>query len=54
MAHTQDITALALVLSAAVLAGIFMNRLRLPAAAGFILAGVAPWWVKYKPCEVLR
>ncbi|MDE2351670.1 MAG: cation:proton antiporter [Alphaproteobacteria bacterium] len=40
MPHTQDITALAVVLSAAVLAGIFMNRLRLPAAAGFILAGV--------------
>ncbi len=40
MPHTQDITALAVVLSAAVLAGIFMNRLRLPSAAGFILAGV--------------
>lgn len=40
MQHTQDITALAIVLSAAVLCGLFMNRLRLPAAAGFILAGV--------------
>ena len=40
MPETQDITALAAVLSAAVLCGLFMNRLRLPAAAGFILAGV--------------
>lgn len=40
MPHTQDITALAAVLGAAVLCGLFMNRLRLPAAAGFILAGV--------------
>lgn len=40
MHPTQDITALAAVLSAAVIAGLVMNRLRLPAAAGFILAGV--------------
>ena len=40
MPHTQDITALAAVLGAAVLCGLFMNRLRLPAVAGFILAGV--------------
>lgn len=40
MHGTQDITALAAVLSAAVAAGLVMNRLRLPAAAGFILAGV--------------
>jgi monovalent cation:H+ antiporter-2, CPA2 family len=40
MPHTQDLTALALVLSAAVLCGLTMSRLRLPAAAGFILAGV--------------
>ena len=38
--HTQDLTALALVLAAAVIAGLVMNRLRLPAVAGFILVGV--------------
>ncbi len=37
--HTQDLTALALVLAAAVIAGLVMNRLRLPALAGFILVG---------------
>jgi len=40
MALPQNLTALAVVLSAAVLCGLAMNRLRLPAAAGFILAGV--------------
>lgn len=40
MPHTQDITALAAVLGIAVLCGLIMNRLRLPAVAGFILAGV--------------
>jgi CPA2 family monovalent cation:H+ antiporter-2 len=36
----DDLTALAVVLAAAVVAGLVMNRLRLPAVAGFILAGV--------------
>jgi monovalent cation:H+ antiporter-2, CPA2 family len=40
MTLPQNLTALAVVLSAAVLCGLAMNRLRLPAAAGFILAGV--------------
>jgi CPA2 family monovalent cation:H+ antiporter-2 len=35
----QDLTALALMLLAAVLAGLLMNRLRLPAVVGFILVG---------------
>ena len=39
--HTQNLTALALVLAAAVALGFVMGRLRLPAAAGFILVGVA-------------
>ena len=39
--HTQNLTALALVLAAAVALGFAMSRLRLPAAAGFILVGVA-------------
>lgn len=39
MGHAQDLTALAFVLGAAVIAGLVMNRLRLPAIAGFILAG---------------
>jgi CPA2 family monovalent cation:H+ antiporter-2 len=37
----QSISALALVLAAAVALGLVMNRLRMPAAAGFILVGVA-------------
>jgi CPA2 family monovalent cation:H+ antiporter-2 len=37
----QNLAALALVLAAAVACGLFMSRLRLPAAAGFILVGVA-------------
>ncbi|HJW42159.1 MAG TPA: cation:proton antiporter [Rhizomicrobium sp.] len=36
----DNLTALALVLAAAVVAGLAMNRARLPAAAGFILTGV--------------
>ncbi|MEI9992379.1 MAG: cation:proton antiporter [Rhizomicrobium sp.] len=36
----DDLTALALVLAAAVVAGLAMNRARLPAAAGFILVGL--------------
>ncbi len=36
----DDLTALALVLAAAVVAGLAMNRARLPAAAGFALAGL--------------
>lgn len=40
MAHTQDLTALALVLAAAVACGLLMNRVRMPAAAGFILVGM--------------
>src|SRR5579871_2192204 len=39
--HTQNLTALALLLAAAVALGFVMSRLRLPAAAGFILIGVA-------------
>ena len=38
--HTQNLTALALVLALAVGLGLVMNRLRMPAAAGFILVGV--------------
>src|SRR4051812_44040498 len=38
--QTQNLTALALVLAAAVALGLLMNRMRLPAAAGFILVGV--------------
>src|ERR1700735_5257053 len=37
--HTQSLTALALLLAAAVACGLVMTRLRLPAAAGFILVG---------------
>jgi CPA2 family monovalent cation:H+ antiporter-2 len=40
MPHTQNLTALALVLAAAVLCGLGMNRLRLPSATGFILVGI--------------
>ncbi|MEJ0026186.1 MAG: cation:proton antiporter [Rhizomicrobium sp.] len=36
----DDLTALALVLAAAVVAGLAMNRVRLPAASGFILVGL--------------
>src|ERR1700722_4128907 len=39
--HTETLTALALLLAAAVAMGLVMSRLRLPAAAGFILIGVA-------------
>src|SRR5579863_3347344 len=39
--HTQSLTALALVLAAAVALGLAMSRVRMPAAAGFILGGVA-------------
>jgi CPA2 family monovalent cation:H+ antiporter-2 len=39
--HTQNLTALALVLAAAVALGLVMSRVRMPAAAGFILVGVA-------------
>jgi len=38
--HEQNLTALALLLAAAVALGLFMNRVRMPAAAGFILVGV--------------
>jgi protein-tyrosine-phosphatase len=38
---THGLTALALVLATAVALGLLMNRMRLPAAAGFILVGVA-------------
>jgi CPA2 family monovalent cation:H+ antiporter-2 len=41
MHDAHNLTALALVLAAAVACGLFMSRLRLPAAAGFILVGVA-------------
>ena len=41
MHDAQNLTALALVLAAAVGCGLLMGRLRLPAAAGFILVGVA-------------
>jgi CPA2 family monovalent cation:H+ antiporter-2 len=40
MHDSPDLTALALVLAAAVACGLVMSRLRLPAAAGFILVGV--------------
>lgn len=40
MEAATSLTALAVVLSAAVICGLFANRLRLPAAVGFILAGV--------------
>ncbi|HEY0300076.1 MAG TPA: cation:proton antiporter [Rhizomicrobium sp.] len=36
----DDLTALAVVLAAAVIAGLLMNRVRMPAVAGFILVGV--------------
>ncbi len=39
MHDTQNLTALALLLAAAVGCGLGMTRLRLPAAAGFILVG---------------
>ena len=39
--HLDNLTALALVLAAAVGLGLAMSRVRMPAAAGFILAGVA-------------
>jgi len=39
--HTQNLTALALVLACAVALGFAMSRVRMPAAAGFILVGVA-------------
>jgi len=39
--HTESLTALALLLAAAVAMGLFMSRLRLPAAAGFILVALA-------------
>jgi CPA2 family monovalent cation:H+ antiporter-2 len=38
--HMQSLTALALLLAAAVACGLLMTRLRLPAAAGFIMVGV--------------
>ena len=37
----HGLTAIALLLAAAVALGLFMSRLRLPAAAGLILVGVA-------------
>jgi CPA2 family monovalent cation:H+ antiporter-2 len=39
--HTEALAALALLLAAAVVCGLVMARLRMPAAAGFILVGVA-------------
>lgn len=39
--HLESITAIALVLAAAVALGFAMSRVRMPAAAGFILVGVA-------------
>ena len=39
--HTENITAIALVLACAVALGFAMSRVRMPAAAGFILVGVA-------------
>jgi monovalent cation:H+ antiporter-2, CPA2 family len=39
--HIESITAIALVLAAAVALGFAMSRVRMPAAAGFILVGVA-------------
>jgi CPA2 family monovalent cation:H+ antiporter-2 len=38
--HEQNLTALAILLAAAVALGLIMNRVRMPAAAGFILVGV--------------
>ncbi len=38
--HSQSLTALAMLLAAAVGCGLLMSRLRLPAAGGFILVGV--------------
>ena len=38
--HEQNLTALALLLAAAVACGLLMNRVRMPAAAGFILVGL--------------
>jgi len=38
--HEQNLTALALLLAAAVAFGLLMNRVRMPAAAGFILVGL--------------
>ena len=40
MPHTQNLTALALVLAAAVFSGLGMSRMRLPSATGFILVGI--------------
>jgi CPA2 family monovalent cation:H+ antiporter-2 len=39
--HAQNLTALAMLLAAAVACGLSMTRLRMPAAAGFILVGMA-------------
>jgi CPA2 family monovalent cation:H+ antiporter-2 len=39
--HAHNLTALAILLAAAVACGLSMHRLRMPAAAGFILIGVA-------------
>ena len=38
--HEQNLTALAILLAAAVALGLIMNRMRMPAAAGFILVGL--------------
>jgi len=38
--HEQNLTALAILLAAAVALGLIMNRVRMPATAGFILVGV--------------
>jgi len=38
--HEQNLTALAILLAAAVALGLIMNRVRMPAAAGFILVGL--------------
>jgi CPA2 family monovalent cation:H+ antiporter-2 len=38
--HAHDLTALALLLTAAVTCGLLITRLRVPAAAGFILVGI--------------
>lgn len=40
METTQNLTLLAMVLAAAVGCGLFLNRMRMPAAAGFILVGL--------------
>ena len=40
MPHTQSLTAIALVLAAAVTCGVGLSRLRIPSAAGFILVGM--------------